>query len=82
MRLKSFTAVAIRLMGLMSIFYGVLMLIYILVTYTILSEGRMSYMGSVIMTQLLLPGTLIVFGFIFIGISRLLGDVISRGLED
>ena len=82
MRLRSFTTVAIRLLGLMSIFYGLLMIIFMLVTYVMFSEGRFSGMGSMIMVQLLLPGLMIVFGIVLIAASGSLADSLSRGLED
>jgi hypothetical protein len=82
MRLKSFTTVAIRLMGLMSIFYGLLMVFFMLLTFTMFSEARMGGLGSVFLVQFILPGIMIVFGFILIAISPTLADAISRGLED
>jgi hypothetical protein len=84
MRLRSFTTVAIRLMGLMSIFYGVLMVIFMLMTYVMLSDGRMgmSGMGSMLFFQFLLPGLMIVFGIVLIVASPALGDSLSRGLEE
>ena len=82
MRLRSFTTVAIRLMGLMSIFYGVLMTIFMLLTFVMFSEGRYSGLGSVFLIQFMLPGLMIVFGIILIVASTSLGDSLSRGLED
>jgi integral membrane sensor domain MASE1 len=82
MRLRSFTTVAIRLMGLMSIFYGVLMVTYMLLTYVVFAEARMGGLGSVIFIQFLLPGLLIIFGIILIAVSPALGDSMSKGLED
>jgi hypothetical protein len=83
MRLRSFTTVAIRLMGLMSIFYGVLMVLFMFVTMAMFSEGRMmGGMGSVLFVQFLLPGLMVVFGIILIAASSALGDSLSRGLEE
>ncbi|HKQ99786.1 MAG TPA: hypothetical protein VJT09_03885 [Pyrinomonadaceae bacterium] len=83
MRLKSFTTVAIRLMGLMSIFYGVLMTIFLLVTFFMFSGGAYtSGLGSVFLMQFLLPALLVVAGLILIAISTSLGESLSRGLED
>lgn len=82
MRLRSFTTVAVRLMGLMSIFYGVLMVVFMLLTYLMLSGGRMEGMGSVLFFQFLLPGMMIIFGIILIVASPALGDSMSKGLED
>lgn len=82
MRLRSFTTVAIRLMGLMSIFYGVLMIAFLLTTYLMLAEARMSSLGSVFLIQFLLPGMMMIFGIILIGASSSLAGVISGGLED
>lgn len=85
MRLRSFTTVAIRLMGLMSIFYGVLMVFFMFVTMAMFSSdarmGGMS-MGSVFFVQFLLPGLMIVFGVVLIAASPALADSITRGLED
>jgi hypothetical protein len=82
MRLRSFTTVAIRLMGLMSIFYGFLMILFMILTYLIFSEGRMYGMSSLVWIQLLLPIMMIVSGAILIAGSRSLAGMISGGLED
>jgi inner membrane protein involved in colicin E2 resistance len=79
MRLQSFTTVAIRLMGVMSIFYGLLMVFFMLVTFFMFSEGRM---GGVYMMQFLLPGLMIAFGVILIAVSRSLAASISGGLDE
>jgi hypothetical protein len=83
MRLRSFTIVAIRLLGLMSIFYGFLMIIFMILTVFMFSEGRLyDGISSVLWLQLLLPVMMIVFGAILIAASRSLAGVISGGLED
>jgi hypothetical protein len=82
MRLKSFTTVAIRLMGLMSIFYGLLMVIFMLMTLFMFSEGRMGGLGSVFLMQFLLPGLMIAFGVILIAASPAIAGAIAGGLDD
>jgi hypothetical protein len=86
MRLNSFTTIAIRLIGLMSIFYGILTIIFMALTFLMFSgfgaEGRFPGMGSMLLIQFLLPGLMILFGGILISASRSLADSISRGLED
>jgi hypothetical protein len=87
MRLTSFTTVAIRLMGLLSIFYGMLMVIFMFLTIYMFSgfgpeERFPSGMGSMLVIQFLLPGLMVVFGVILIVASRSLAGVISSGLED
>ena len=88
MRLRSFTTVAIRLIGMMSVFYGLLMLIFIAVTYFMLSDlgsgGRFggSGLGSMLMIQFLLPGLMLIFGIVLIAASAPLGAAISKGLEE
>jgi hypothetical protein len=82
MRLRSFTTVAIRLLGLMSIFYGFLIILFMILTYLIFSVGRMYEMSSMSWLQLLLPLMMIVFGAILIAGSRFLAGMLSGGLED
>jgi hypothetical protein len=82
MRLRSFTTVAIRLIGMMSIFYGALMVVFMLVTFAMFSETRMGGLGSVFFIQFLLPGLMIVFGIVLIAASQALGDSLSRGLDE
>jgi hypothetical protein len=82
MRLQSFTTVAIRLMGLMSIFYGLMMIAFMFMTFLMFSEGRMGGLGGMFMMQFLLPGLMIVFGIILIIASRSLGASIAGGLEE
>lgn len=87
MRLKSFTTVAIRLIGLMSLIYGLMTLIFMALMFFVFSDmasmgGRVPGMGSMIWIQFLLPGLMILLGIILIAASRALGDSLSRGLED
>jgi hypothetical protein len=82
MRLQSFTTVAIRLMGLMSIFYGLLTVAFMLVTFFMYSEGRMGGLGVMYLMQFLLPGLMIAFGIVLIIASRSLGASISGGLDE
>ncbi|HUQ34218.1 MAG TPA: hypothetical protein VM095_19000 [Pyrinomonadaceae bacterium] len=82
MRLQSFTTVAIRLLGLMSIFYGLLMIAFMLVTFLMFSEGRTGGLGGMFMMQFLLPGLMIAFGIILIIASRSLGASIASGLDE
>jgi hypothetical protein len=86
MRLKSFTTVAIRLIGMMSIFYGLITLIFIAMTLFVFSDmgtgGRFPGMGSMLALQFLLPALMLIFGIILIVASRPLADSISGGLED
>jgi hypothetical protein len=86
MRLKSFTTVAIRLIGMMSVFYGLITLIFIAMTLFVFSDmasgGRFPGMGSMLALQFLLPALMLIFGIILIAFSRPLADSISGGLED
>lgn len=87
MRLKSFTTVAIRLIGLMSLIYGLMTLIFMALMFFVFSDlgsmGRgMPGVGSMIWIQFLLPGLMILLGIILIAASRSLGESLSRGLED
>jgi hypothetical protein len=66
----------------MSIFYGLLTVIFMGATFLMFSEGRMGGMGSIFLMQFLLPGIMILFGFILIGISRPLAATLANGLED
>lgn len=83
MRVKSFTTVAIRLIGLISIVYGLMTFIFILFTMFMLSDvmGRAG-MGTALTMQFILPVMMIVLGIILMVVSRSLGDSLSRGLED
>jgi hypothetical protein len=83
MRVKSFTIVAIRLIGLLSIAYGLMTFIFILFTMFMLSDvmGRAG-MGSAISMQFILPVLMIVLGVVLLVASRSLGGTLSRGLED
>ena len=85
MRVKSFTTVVLRIIGLMSIIYGVMMLLFILVTLSMMSGlSGMSApgMGSMFMLQLLLPGLMILLGIVLIAASRSLAGTLTRDLED
>lgn len=86
MRLRSFTTVAIRLIGLMSLIYGLLTLLVMALMFFVFSDMAsmrgVSGMGSMIWIQFLLPGLMILLGIILIATSRALGDSLSRGLED
>ena len=88
MRLRSFTTVAIRLIGLLSVFYGLIMLIFIAMTYFVFSDlgsaGRFggSGLGPMLMLQFLLPGLMLIFGIILIVASPVLADALSKNLED
>jgi hypothetical protein len=82
MRLQSFTTVAIRLMGLMSIFYGLLTVCFMFMTFVMFSDSRMGGLGGVFLMQFLLPGLMIAFGIILIAASRSLAASIAGGLDD
>jgi hypothetical protein len=86
MRVRSFTIVAIRLFGLISIVYGLMTFIFILFTMFMLSDmmrsSGMSGMGSALSMQFILPVLMIVLGVVLMVVSRSLGDTLSRGLED
>jgi len=87
MRLKSFTTVAIRLIGLVSLIYGLMTLIFMALMLFVFSDlasmgGRVPGMGSMIWIQFLLPGLMILLGIVLMVASRALGDSLSRGLED
>ncbi len=87
MRLRSFTTVAIRLLGLLSIAYGLITIIFLGATIYMFSDmagGRFSGsgMGSMLAIQFLLPSLMIILGIILIAFSRPLADAISGGLED
>ena len=85
MRIKSFTTVAFRIIGVMTIIYGVMMLLFILMTLSMMSGlSGMSApgMGSMFMMQLLLPALMILLGIILIAASRALGGALTRDLED
>jgi hypothetical protein len=69
-------------MGVMSIFYGLLMVAFMFMTFFMFSEGRMGGLGGMFMMQFLLPGLMIAFGIILIIASRSLGASISGGLEE
>jgi hypothetical protein len=87
MRLRSFTTVAIRLLGLLSIAYGLITIIFVAVTIYMFSDmagGRFSGsdMGSMLTIQFLLPAMMIILGIILIALSRPIADAISGGLEE
>ena len=87
MRLKSFTTVAIRLIGLMSLIYGLITLVVMALMFFVFSDlasmGRgMPGVGSMIWIQFLLPGLMILLGIILIAASRALAESLSSGLED
>jgi hypothetical protein len=88
MRLRSFTTVAIRLIGMMSIFYGLITLIFIAMTFFVFSDlgagGRFggSELGSMLMLQFLLPSLMLILGIVLIAASGPLADAISKGLEE
>jgi hypothetical protein len=83
MRVRSFAIVAIRLIGLLSIIYGLMTFIFLLFTMFMLSDmmGRAG-MGSAVSVQFVLPVLMILLGIILMVVSRSLGDSLSRGLED
>jgi hypothetical protein len=86
MRLRSFTTVIIRIIGMMTIIYGLMTLIFVLFTISMMSglgsSMGVSGMGSVIMMQLLIPALMCVIGIVLIGASRSLAKAICGGLED
>ena len=86
MRLRSFTTVLIRIIGMMSIIYGLMTLIFVLFTISMMSGigSQMSVpgMGSVIWMQLLLPILMSVIGIILIAASHGLAKALCGSLED
>ncbi len=86
MRIRSFATVVLRIIGLMSIIYGLTTLIFILATLSVFSGMAagpgLSGMGSMIMLQFLLPTLMIALGALLIAASRALGGVLTRDLED
>ncbi|HJU56957.1 MAG TPA: hypothetical protein VJ715_20395 [Pyrinomonadaceae bacterium] len=89
MRTRSFATVVLRIIGLMSIIYGLMTLIFILATLSIFSGmasgpgmSGLSGMGSMIMLQFLLPTLMITLGALLIAASRALAGVLTRDLED
>lgn len=86
MRLRSFTTVVIRIIGMMSIIYGLMTLIFVLITISMISGYASglgaSGLGSMIGMQLLLPILMCVIGIVLIAASRSLANALSGGLED
>jgi hypothetical protein len=85
MRIKSFTTVVLRIIGLMTIIYGLMMLLFILVTLAAASGysgASLSGMGAMIMLQFLLPALMILLGIILMAASRALAGTLTRDLED
>ncbi len=86
MRITSFTTVVFRIIGVMTIIYGLMMLLFILLTISTMSGfvgmGGAPGMGSVFMLQLFLPGLMILLGIILIAASRALGGALTRDLEE
>ena len=85
MRITSFTTVVFRIIGVMTIIYGLMMLLFILVTFSMmsgLSGMNAPGMGSMFMMQLLLPALMILLGIILIAASRALGGALTRDLEE
>lgn len=85
MRIRSFATVVFRIIGVMTIIYGLMMLLFILTTLAAVSgySGMgMSGMGSMLMMQFLLPALMILLGIILIAASRALGGAITRDLEE
>jgi hypothetical protein len=86
MRIQSFTTVVLRIIGLMSIIYGLMTLLFILVTlsaFSGLGTGQgLSGMGSFVMLQFLLPALMIALGAVLIGASRALAGALTRDLEE
>jgi hypothetical protein len=86
MRLKSFTTVAIRLIGLMSLVYGLLTLIFMALTFFVFSDlgsvSRLPGVGSMLWIQFLLPALMVLLGIFLIASSRSLAGLLSSGLEE
>lgn len=86
MRIRSFTTVVLRIIGLMSIIYGLMTLLFIIVTLSTFSGmvpgPGLSGMGSMIMLQFLLPTLMIALGAVLIAASRALAGALTRDLED
>ena len=86
MRLRSFTTVVIRIIGMMSIIYGLMMLIFVLFTISMItgigSEMGSPGMGTMIWLQLMLPILMCVLGIALIAASRRLAKALCGGLED
>lgn len=85
MRIRSFATVVFRIIGVMTIIYGLMMLLFILVTLSMmsgLSGMSTSGMGSVMLMQFLLPALMILLGIILIAASRALGGALTRDLDD
>jgi hypothetical protein len=67
----------------MSVIYGIVTLLFLLLTYYMLSEGGFpSGMGSMIWLQLLLPILMCVIGLVLIFGGRAIGNAICSGLDD
>ncbi|MDQ3817671.1 MAG: hypothetical protein M3362_08275 [Acidobacteriota bacterium] len=81
MRLRSFTTVIIRIIGMMSIIYGLMTLLFVLFTVSMMS-GMIASMSSVIGMQLLIPILMSAIGLILIVGSRGLAKALCGGLED
>jgi hypothetical protein len=87
MRLRSFSTVVIRIIGMMSIIYGLITLLFMLLTYSMLSGfgaggGFPPGMGTMIWLQLLLPILMSVLGLILLLGGRSIGNLICSGLDD
>lgn len=81
MRLRSFTTVIIRIIGMMSIIYGLMTALFILITFSMFSNFP-GGMGSMIWLQLLVPILMCLLGVVLLAASRNLAGAISGGLED
>jgi hypothetical protein len=71
----------------MSIIYGLITLLFMLLTYSMLSgfgsqRGLPSGMGSMLWLQLLLPILMCVLGLILLLGGRSIGNLICSGLDD
>ncbi|HEX8844221.1 MAG TPA: hypothetical protein VF791_06240 [Pyrinomonadaceae bacterium] len=87
MKLKSFSTVAIRIIGLMTIVYGILAMLYIVISFLFLfkdlgPEASYAGLGSMLLLQFLLPMLMVLVGIILIAASRALSNSICSGLEE
>lgn len=82
MKTRSFTTVVIRIIGMMSIVYGLMTALFIFVTLSMISGFPGEAMGSIIWMQMMLPIMMVVLGLVLIAASRTLGGALSVGLED
>ena len=85
MRIKSFSTVVIRIIGMMTIIYGLITLLYIAIMYFMFADfgpGARTMMGSMLWLQLLLPILMIVIGLVLIAAGRSLSNAICSGLDE